>query len=89
MNEIEYEKTQESAAIGQALAECVNRYNHMYSIGFLVTNGSKDGKHTCAAEVREAILNRLAEITDSELLESSTRIISCMGHPEDTEEESV
>ena len=57
----------------------MKRFNHMYSISFIVINGSEDGEHTTPAEVREAILKRLETTTDDELLEA-------VGYPEDTYE---
>ena len=57
----------------------MKRFNHMYSIAFVVINGSDDGEKTTAAEVREGLLKRLASMTDDELLEA-------IGYPDDTYE---
>lgn len=57
----------------------MSRYNHMYSIAFIVINGSEGGERTTASEVRRAILERLASTTDDELLEA-------IGYPDDTYE---
>jgi len=60
----------------------MNRYNHMYSIAFVVINDSEDGEATTAAEIRKGILERLANTTDDELLEA-------VGYPDDTYEETT
>ena len=44
-------------------------FNHMYDIAFYVFNGNEDGEVT-GAEVREAILDRLAELDNDEILEA-------------------
>lgn len=44
-------------------------YNHMYGLSFTVVNTSEDGSATTAEEVRVAIQNALANMSDSELLE--------------------
>ena len=60
----------------------MKRYNHMYSVAFLVINSSEDGERTTPNEVREAIFLRLAEMSNDELLEA-------IGCPEDTCEEEA
>ena len=60
----------------------MKKFNHMYSIAFIVVNGSEDGEATTAAEIRRGILERLATATDDELLEA-------VGYPDDTYEEAA
>ena len=45
-------------------------YNHLYFLGFSVVNGSEEGEATTGAEARKAIMERLASLSDAELLEA-------------------
>lgn len=45
-------------------------YNHLYTIAFSVENSSEDGEATTAQQLRHGILDRLAGLTDVELLEA-------------------
>ena len=47
----------------------MKQFNHMYDIAFYVVNGNEDGEVT-GAEVRDAILDRLAELDNDEILEA-------------------
>ena len=55
----------------------MSKYNHMYVIAFTVENASPHGEKTTPQELRHGLLDRLAGITDVELLEA-------VGGPEDT-----
>lgn len=47
------------------------KYNHAYTIGFLLENNDPDGfDNTTAQEIRDAILLRLARLNDDELFEA-------------------
>ena len=46
------------------------KYSHAYCFGFSLENDSQDGEETTAQELRSAILKRLAELSDIELLEN-------------------
>jgi hypothetical protein len=48
----------------------MNRFNHAYCFGFSLENNSPDGEETTAQELRAAILSRLSQMPDSELLEN-------------------
>ena len=47
----------------------MKEFNHMYDIAFCVVNSNEDGEVT-GAEVRDAILDRLAELDNDEILEA-------------------
>jgi len=47
----------------------MKQFDHMYDIAFSVVNGNEEGEVT-GAEVREAILNRLADLDNDEILEA-------------------
>ena len=47
----------------------MKEFNHMYDIAFSVVNSNEDGEVT-GAEVRDAILDRLAELDNDEILET-------------------
>jgi hypothetical protein len=47
----------------------MKQFNHMYDIAFSVVNVNEDGEVT-GAEVRDAILDRLAELDNDEILEA-------------------
>lgn len=55
----------------------MNRYNHAYSICFSLENFDATGENPAPQQVRHAILDRLAALTDVELLEA-------IGVPHDT-----
>lgn len=59
----------------------MKRYNHAYSIGFTMTTTDPTGERLDAQEVRNAILARLAALTDHELVHDA------IGPPHDTYEE--
>ena len=47
----------------------MKEFNHMYDIAFSVVNSNEDGEVT-GSEVRDAILDRLAELDNDEILEA-------------------
>ena len=46
------------------------KYNHAFTFAFSLENNSPDGVDTSADELRAAILNRLMNITDDEMIEN-------------------
>lgn len=55
------------------------RYSHAYSLGFEVSSGQSDGEDVSGGQLRQALINRLHKLTDSELAEAC-------GAPFDTHE---
>ncbi|WP_075881831.1 hypothetical protein [Vreelandella massiliensis] len=55
-------------------------FNHLFSIAFSLNSYAEDGNDITPAQIRRALLERLASVDDSELLEA-------IGAPEDTYEE--
>ena len=46
------------------------KYNHAFTFAFSLENSSPDGSETSADELRSALLNRLMNITDDEIIEN-------------------
>lgn len=60
--------------------EYTRKFNHLYDIAFSVVSNVEDGRDITGAMVREAILKRLAAMTDDDLMEG-------IGHCDTYEEE--
>ena len=59
----------------------MKRFNHMYALAFAMVSTDPTGEHVSAQDVRNAVLKRLASLTDVELVKEA------VGLPLDTYEE--
>ena len=46
------------------------KYNHAFAFAFSLVNDSESGNETTAKELRQAIINHLSNVSDTELVEN-------------------